>query len=93
LTFVGPCIVRYFYSKTNQMHKVYVILEQHSTCFGRSLRPSSGVYGCKYSIRYMSYRFCGCLLASSHSTCMTYTWCCMYSLRLLMMDGETVRNM
>jgi len=26
-------------------------------------------------------------------TCMTYTWCCMYSLRFLMMDEETVRNM
>jgi len=23
---------------------------------------------------------CGCLLASSHRTCMIYTWCCMYSL-------------
>jgi len=34
----------------------------------------------------MSYRFCGCLLASSHRTCMV--WFCMYSLRLLMMDGE-----
>jgi len=33
------------------------------------------------------------LLVSSHRTCMTYTWCCMYSLRLLMMDGEMVRNM
>jgi len=33
------------------------------------------------------------LLGSSHRTCMTYTWCSMYSLRLLMMDGETVRNM
>ena len=30
------------------------------------------------------------LLASSHRTCMV--WCCMYSLRLLMMDEETVRN-
>ena len=36
----------------------------------------------------MSYRFCSCLhsisfpLASSHRTRMTYTWCCMYSLRL-----------
>jgi hypothetical protein len=37
------------------------------------------------------YRFCGCLLASSHRTFMV--WCCMYSLRLLMMDGETVWNM
>ena len=25
--------------------------------------------------------------------CLTYIRCCMYSLRLLMMDGETVRNM
>jgi len=23
--------------------QIYFILEQHSTCFGRSLRPSSGV--------------------------------------------------
>jgi hypothetical protein len=68
-----------------------------------SLRPSSGVQDCTYSIRCMSYRFFGCLLAgmrwnwlssisfplaSSYRTCMTYTWCCMYSLRLLMMDGE-----
>ena len=30
-------------------------------------------------------------LASNHRTCMV--WCCMYSLRLLMMDGKTVRNM
>ena len=34
-----------------------------------------------------------CKQASSHKTFMTYTWCCMYSLRLMMMDGETVRNM
>ena len=34
---------------------------------------------CTYRIRYMSYRFCGCLLASSHRTCMTHIWCCMYS--------------
>jgi len=26
-------------------------------------------------------------------TCMTYTYCCVYSARLLMMDRETVRNM
>jgi len=32
-------------------------------------------------------------VASSHKTCMTYAWCCMYSLRLLMMDGKTFRNM
>jgi len=32
-------------------------------------------------------------LACCQWTCMTYTWCCMYNLRLLMMDGKTVRNM
>jgi hypothetical protein len=37
--------------------------------------------------------FVDCLLASSQRTCMTYTWCCMYSLELLMMDGMTFRNM
>jgi len=26
-------------------------------------------------------------------TCMTYTYCCVYSARFLMMDRETVRNM
>jgi len=101
----------YFYSKTNQMHNIsqiyeYFILEQHSTCFERSLHPSSGVWDRTYGIRYISYRFCGCLLvgtkwnwcsisfllASNHRTCMTYTWCCMYSLRHLTIDRETVRN-
>jgi len=32
-------------------------------------------------------------LASTQLTCMTYTWCCVYSLELLMMNGKTVRNM
>jgi hypothetical protein len=61
--------------------RIYFIFGQHSTRFGQSLRPSSGVQDCTYSIRYMSYRFCGCLLAgmkcnisfplkSSHRTCM-----------------------
>jgi len=45
LMFVGPCIAIYFYSKTNQMHNISNLfyLEQQSTCFGWSLRPSSGV--------------------------------------------------
>jgi len=43
------------------------------------------------------YRVChigyaDCLLAVS-ITCMTYTYCCVYNARLLMMDGETVQNM
>jgi len=34
--------------------KIYFILEYHSTRFGRSFRPSSGVQDCTYSKRYMS---------------------------------------
>jgi len=33
-----------------------------------------------------------CPLASSQRNCTTYTWCCMYSLGLLMMGGKTVRT-
>jgi hypothetical protein len=59
--------------------QIYFILEQHSICFGRSVRPSSGVYDCTYIIRYMSHRCCGYLLTRSHKTCIV--WCRMYSLR------------
>jgi hypothetical protein len=38
---------------------IFVFIEYQSTCFGRSLRPSSGVYDCAHSSRYM-------LLASGH---------------------------
>jgi len=38
--------------------------------------------------------YADCLLAGSVSiTCMTYTYCCVYSTRLLMMDRASVRNM
>ena len=42
--------------------------------------------------------YADCLLAGSRQqavriTCMTYTYCCAYSARLLMMDRDTVRNM
>jgi hypothetical protein len=60
LTFTGPCIAIYSYSKTNQMHlflKLFILVK-HSTCFGRSLRPSSGAQDCTYSNRHMSNRYC-----------------------------------
>ena len=82
-TFVGPCIVIYFYSKTNQMHNISNLFY-----FGNNtLHVSDGL-----SVHHQESSI-SCPLASSHRTCMTYTWCCMYSLRLLMMDGKTVRNM
>ena len=66
LTFIWPCVVIYFYSKTNQMHQYlkFILLELQSTCFGRCFRPSSGVKNCTYSNRHMSNRYCYCLLAS-----------------------------
>jgi hypothetical protein len=67
LTFMGPCIVIYFYSKTNKMH---LLASTRWKCSSIS-----------------------CPLASSQRTSMTYTWRCMYSLGLLIMDGKTVRNM
>jgi hypothetical protein len=80
-----------------------LFLSWNSTCFGQFLCPSSGVYHCTHSNRYMSYRLCW-LLASRirmelvfqqavNITCTTYTYCYVYSARLLMMGRETVRNM
>jgi len=83
LTFIGPCIVIYSYSKTNQMHHcLKFILFWSSTLhvYWWFFLPSSGVQDCTYSNRHMSNR------------CLTYVCCCMYSLEFLMMDGKTMRN-
>jgi hypothetical protein len=86
LTFIGPGIVIYSYSKTNKMHLLSQIIYscktlymfrtvfpsiisssrlhiqqqtaaatcwKHSTCFGRSFRPSSGAQDCTYSNRQL----------------------------------------
>ena len=53
--------ISYFYSKIKQMHQClrFILLEWHSTCFGRwSFRPSSGVKYCAYRNRHMSNRYC-----------------------------------
>ena len=95
--------IYYWYRSTSKVkptrNTIFEFIKYHSTCFGRSFRPSSGVQDCTYSISYMSYRFVDCLLAatssisctltSSQRTCVTCTWCCMYSLELLMMNGKT----
>jgi len=41
---------------------IFEFTEYHSTCFGRSFRPSSEVQDCTHSIRYMSYSLADCLL-------------------------------
>ena len=42
-------------------------------------------------IRHTGYA--DCLLHAVSITCMTHTYCCVYSARLLMMDRKPVRNM
>jgi hypothetical protein len=46
---------------------IFEFIGYHSTYFGRSSRPSSGVQDCTHSIRYMSNRLVDCLLAGTSS--------------------------
>jgi len=62
----AECLTRYFYRKSNKMHQclnLFYFLKKHSTCFGRSFRPSSGIQDCTYCNRHMSNRTDDCLLA------------------------------
>jgi len=58
----------YLYSKPNQLHNMYL---KFILFWNNTLHVSDGLYVHRqeskttYSIRYMSYRFCGCLLTSS----------------------------
>jgi hypothetical protein len=57
LTFMGPCIVIYFYSKTNDMRPFVKFILFCSCTLHVSdgfFRPSSRVYDCTYGIMYMS---------------------------------------
>jgi len=95
LTFVGPCIVIYFYSKTNQMHNFSNLFYFGTTLYMFLTVFTSIIRSLRLYIQHQVYVIQVLWLlagVSSHRTYMTYTWCCMYSLRLLMVDGETVRN-
>jgi len=93
LTFIGPCIVIYFYSKTNQMHHYIKFISFRND----TLHVSDGlsVHHQEFktvhtSTRHTSNRYC-CLLASYKTAVSVF--CCMYCLELLMMDGKPDRNM
>ena len=63
-TFIGPCIIIYSYSTTNNMNlflKLFSLVKR-STCFGRSSQPSSGARNCTYGNRHMSNSCCYLLL-------------------------------
>jgi hypothetical protein len=88
--------VSYSYSTTNKMHLLSQIIYSCKTLYMfRTVFPSI-IRSLKLRIQqwHMSNSYCySLLLAAGSSICLTYTCCCMYSLKLLMMDGKTVRNM
>jgi len=93
LTIRGPCIVIYFYTKTNQMHQcIKFILFWNDTLY---VSDSLSVRHHKLKTVHAATGICQtdtavCLLASS--ICLTYACCCMYSLELVITDGKTVWN-
>jgi hypothetical protein len=105
LTFIWPCILIISIVKPTRC-TIFKFIEYHSTCFGRSFLPSSGVKDCTHSIRYISYRLVECLLAGTRWNCLhfhlvpdskqsanLYDISDVCSLKLLIMEGKTVRNM
>jgi hypothetical protein len=82
----------YSFKYNQQGATLYNILYycQSSTCFGLFLRPSSGAQNCTHSIWYMSSLFA----ASDSSKQAWHVPDAVHTvLELLMMGGETTRNM
>ena len=92
LMFIEPCVIIYFYSKTNQIRQcIKFILFRVTLNMFRTVFPSI----IRNSRLYMQQQACVkqilCLFANKQTA--VSVCCCMYSLELLMMDGETIRNM
>ena len=78
-------LLEYFYSKTNQLHNISNLFYFGTTLYIFRTVFQSIIRSLRLCIQHQVYvRQLLWLLA--------YTWCCMYSLRLLMMDWKTVRN-
>jgi len=87
LTFIGPCVVIYFYSETKQTHQyVKFILFLNDTVH---VSGFLSVHHQEFMTVHTATGIC-----QTVNCCLLYLFgCCMYSLELLMMDGKTVRNM
>jgi hypothetical protein len=95
LTSIGPCIVIYSYSTTNNIHLLSQIIYSCKTLhMFRTVFPSI-IWRSKLRIqqRYISNSCCYLLLAAGNSSCLTYTVAVYTVYELLMMDGKNVRNM
>jgi len=95
LIFRGPRIVIYSSNKTNEMHKFLKFIFGLELYIFRTLSlsiiRSLALYTQQW-VYVIQVMLTACWQAVS-ITCMTYTYCCAYNARLLMMDKETVRNM
>ena len=78
------------YSKTNQMHNISNLFYFGTTLYMLRTVSSSIIRSLRLYIQHQVIQVLWLFAASSHRTCMTW---CMYNLRLLIMDEETVRNM
>jgi hypothetical protein len=107
LTFTGPYIVIYSYSKTKKMHmflQLFILVKHYMF---RAVFPSI-IRSSRLFIQQQAYvkqillpaasgnemkSSISFPLAAGSSICLTYACCCVCSLELLMMDGKTARNM
>jgi hypothetical protein len=94
LTFRGPCIMIYSYKKPKRYTNLPIyFLKQNSTCFGQVFVHHQESNTVHTTIGICHTVYADCLLPGSewnYINCMTHTYCCVYSARLLMMDRETV---
>jgi len=88
LTFVGPCIVIYFYSTTNQTHNITNLFYFGTTLYIlRTVSPSI-IRSLRLYIQYQVYAI-QVLAGKQPQTLYDIYLMLYYSLRFLMMDGET----
>ena len=91
LTFVGTCIVIYFYSKTNQIHNISNLFYFGTTLYMfRTLSPSI-IGSLRLYVQHKVYVIQVLWLLASGNEMERSS--ISFPLRLLMMDGQTVRSM
>jgi len=78
-------VIQVLWLARKRWYSSFPLASSHRNCMTYTCGCGLWLAGTRWNISFP--------LESSHRTCMTYTLCCMYSLRLLMMDGKTVRNM
>ena len=73
LTFVGPCILIYFYSKTNQMYNISNLFYFGTKLYMFRTVSQSIIRSLRLYIQHHVYIIQVLWLLGSHRTCMIYT--------------------